>query len=333
MEEWKSSTEYKPGDYVIYLGNIYRRSQYPPDPTTGTNPHEEVAEDSKGEEVRSWELIAPSQKTVGIPFNIGYFSILASARSDGVYTAAPPYDPPDYPGSLAPKNPYVGPTDVIGNAYGLISHQGFQKEGLGITVEWDQDREETPATEGPPPTPLIPWAPVMPEDKCGVALQQFEETLPFYESSFGYATTNVIYYMNLEYSSTYEKWIENPEVRPRTYYAFLLFNHPLYFRRTHVVTFRTSTYVYTEEYTIPGEVPVVVPATHQGEYFSEDFNVTPTDNNYASNNIDLTLYIQPNNAVLTYVLPDDIETEGPYDSKQGTIYEMVEVFVKNVESN
>lgn len=333
MDEWKASTEYSPGTFVTYLGNVYRRSQYPPEPTSGTNPHEQVADDGKGVQIRSWELIAPSINTVGIPFNIGYFSILASARSDGVYTAAPPYDPPDYPGSLAPKNPYIGVTGVIGNAYGLVSHAGIPKEGLGNTVEWDQAREEAPATEGPPPTPLIPWAPVMPEDKCGVALQQYEETLPYYDDLYGYAGTTAQYYVNLEYSSTYQKWIENPSARPRVYYAFLLFNHPLFFRRTHVVTFRTSTYVYTEEYTIPGEVPIVVPATHQGEYFSEDFNITPTDKNYATSSIDSSLYIQPNNAVWTYTLPDDIETDGPYGSKQGTIYSMVEVFVKNVESN
>ncbi len=309
---------------VTYLGLNYLRSQYPPAPTSGTNPKEEMSVDPKGDPIRTWELRTSSTSKIIYPFHIGYFSLLAPVRSDGLYVKVPPL--PSYPGKLYPEDPYAGGSDSQISAYGYVTNTA---ELIGASLEMDQTRAS-------------PFAPVMPAEKCGVALQQFEETFtpepvpdyPYLTAFTAYADSYLLYYQNLTYNEETETWYQDFGATPRIYYVFLFFNHPLYFRRTHTIAFRISTYNYTGGYTIPDtDPPVVVPPTAEGFYSTTYQTVTPTDNNYWSNYNNLGDFIQPANAVATYTLPDNQTEEGPYGSTDGTNYEIVEIFISEIESN
>jgi hypothetical protein len=336
MAEWNPSTSYGPGAAVTYLGLPYVRSAYPIGATSGTNPKEEMGVDPKGDPIRTWELRVPSYGYTR-PYHVGYLSLLAPARSDGTYIKEPPLEV--YPGKLAPQNPYAGATDVQMSAYGFTAP--LLSEILGESIDMDQARAAIPPTIDPP-FPGLPSAPVMPANKCGLLYQQFQEisspdpipTEPYISSSNGYGNTAVLVYENLVYDPVTEQWIQDASVRPRVYYAFLFFNHPLFFRRQHTITFRISTLTYTGGYAIPdSDPPIVVPPTSEGVYSSYPQTVTPTDGNYWTSASNLTDWINPANAVATYTLPNDETYPGPYDSVDGVNYQMVEVFVSDVESN
>jgi hypothetical protein len=239
---------------------------------------------------------------------------------------------------LYPENPYAGASQYQLSAYG--ESLGFYPEIIGASLEMDQARAATPAI--PPSIPAYPSAPVMPAAKCGVAMQQFQETPtpepvptnPYLDASNAYASTGVTYYQNLTYNSITDKWYQDFSATPRIFYVFLFFNHPLYFRRSHTITFRISTYTYTGGYTIPGDPPIYVPETAEGIYSSTTQSVIPSDNNYWSNlGSSFEDFIKPVNAVATYTLPDNETTPGPYGSVDGVNYEIVEIFVSDVESN
>lgn len=338
MAEWNPSTPYSPGAQVTYLGLTYVRSQYPATATTGTNPKEETSVDPKGDAIRSWELRVPSPNVTTVPFHSGYFSLKAPERSDGIYIKEPPL--PSYPGKLAPENPYAGPSEIQQSAYGYTNFPSPVTEVLGQSIEMDQARAAVPAGITPP-TPAIPSAPVMPANKCGLALQQFQETVtpepvpsgPYLDATTAYANSGVFVFENLTFDPITETWYEDTSATPRTYYVFLSFNHPLYFRRQHTITFRISTYTYNTGYEIPGTPPIVVPATAEGVYSSTTQSVTPTDNNFFSQFAGYEDYFQPDNAVATYVLPDNETSPGPYDSIDGVDYELVETFVSDIEAN
>lgn len=292
--------------------------------------------DPKGDEIRTWELKVQSPNISSYPFHIGYFSLQAAERSDGLYVKIPPL--PSYPGKLSPEHPYAGSSNEQMSAYGYI--EGFSPELVGASVEMDQARAAVPPGLNPP-TPGIPSAPVMPEAKCGVAMQQYQETFtpepippyPYLTASNAYADTGLQVYQNLTYDPATETWYQDLGATPRVFYVFLFFNHPLYFRRSHTITFRISTYTYTGGYTIPVDPPIVVDPTAEGVYSSTIQTVNPTDNNYWTSTANTGPFIQPTNAVATYTLPDNQTTTGPYGSTDGTDYELVEVFISDVESN
>lgn len=292
--------------------------------------------DPKGDAIRTWELVVQSPSISSYPFHIGYFSLKAAERSDGLYVKIPPQT--SYPGKLYPEHPYAGLSDGQISAYGYIN--GLYPEIVGVSVDMDQARAEIPPGVDPP-TPGIPSAPAMPEAKCGVAMQQYQETFtpspippePYLSPTESYASTSVLVYQNLTYDPVTETWYQDLAATPRIFYAFLLFNHPLYFRRSHTITFRISTYNYTGGYTIPGNPPIVVDPTAEGFYSSSTQTVNPTDNNYFTTTANYGPFIQPSNAIATYTLPDNQTTSGPYGSVDGTNYELVEVFISDVESN
>lgn len=338
MADWDPSTSYSPGASVTYQGLPYFRSQFPPTATSGTNPSVEMGVDPKGDAIRTWELRVSSNEVGTYPFLIGYFSLLAAVRSDGIYASEPPLT--SYPGKFYPENPYAGETNNQQSAYGSTNFPNYSNAILGESVEMDQFRAATPAI--PPFIPARPSAPVMSADKCGVGMQFFQEATvplpqplePYLSSSNGYMGTGIATYQGLTYDSLDDRWYQDFSATPRIFYVFLFFNHPLFFRRQHTITFRISTTVYNTGYTIPGPTPIVVDPTFTSTYSSTTQPVTPTDKNFwTAQASSLDNWIQPSNAITTYTLADNITTAGPYGSTDGTIYEIVEVFVSNVQSN
>jgi hypothetical protein len=156
---------------------------------------------------------------------------------------------------------------------------------------------------------------------------------PYLSSSNGYMVTSVITYQGLTYDPLDDEWYQDYGATPRIFYAFLFFNHPLYFRRQHTITFRISTTTYNTGYTIPGIPPIVVDPTFTSTYSSVTQPASPSDKNFWSLYSSYADWIQPSNAITTYTLPDNITTAGPYGSTDGTNYELVETFVSDVESN
>jgi hypothetical protein len=324
MAEWNNATPYAPGARVTYKGLNYYRSAFPPTSTFGTNPKEELSTDPKGGSIRTWELEIDSPKREGetfdtlYPYWVGYFSFKPIAYYlDGIYTKKPPMD--EYPGKAAAVL-WPGGTEEQTSAYGTVSSRG----PIGVTVEMDQAEEDDPAT------------PDMPAGSCGVAMQQRDAlfTDPISIKSAD-AVTGVNVYINLIYDSALGRWVQDYGATPRVYYVFLLFNHPLYFRRTHTISFRISTYEYTGGYEIPSDnpevPPVIVPSTFQGIYSTTSQVVTPTDNNYMVQIDDE--FISPSNAVCTYTLPNDTTSAGPYGSTDGVNYSLEAVWVSDVEVN
>lgn len=143
----------------------------------------------------------------------------------------------------------------------------------------------------------------VPADKCGVAMQQVQETGDPDTSPPTYGiSTQLFIYHDLIYSGGH--WIENPSAtKPYTYYVFLIFNHPLFFRRTFELA-----YEYED---------------NSGNKHTGNHTYTPTDNNYGTIPFPGTLYqgyFQPSNAVWTFSLPNATDVLGP-------------IYVKSVESN
>lgn len=329
MAEWDPATSYSPGANVTYLGLPYVRSQFPPTATSGTNPKEEMSVDPKGDAIRTWELRVPSPSVSSYPFHIGYFSLLAPERSDGIYTKIPPLA--NYPGKFYPEHPYASASNHQLSAY-VFDPQPYEN-AIGSSLEMDQARAATPAI--PPSIPAYPSAPAMPAAKCGVAMQQYQEVI-FFPEPTGSASANsrVTTFQNLTYNSITDTWYQDFGATPRIFYVFLFFNHPLYFRRQHTITFRISTLNYTGGYTIPDtDPPVVVPGTEEGIYSSTTQTVTGTDNNFCTDAFSFADFIKPANAITTYTLPDNETTPGPYGSTDGTNYELVECFISDIESN
>ena len=322
MAEWNPTTSYAPGANVSYLGLNYVRSIYPISATSGTNPREEMGTDPKGDAIRTWLLTMPSPSASSQPYHIGYFSIKQPERSDGTYTKTPPLT--SYPGKLYPEHPYAGASNNQENAYGPIGDP--PDVYLGTSVEMDQARSATV-------TPPLPSAPVMPANKCGVAMQNIQEVTGTRNTESAWAGVGLAVYQNLVFDSIEDRWKQTFPATGRKFYVFLFFNHPLYFRRQIILSIRISTYNYTGGYTIPSIPPVDVPGTDEGVYSTTTETVTGTDNNYWSNVGSLADFIKPANSVFEYALPDNVTTPGPYGSIDGTIYELVELFVSDVQSN
>ena len=145
----------------------------------------------------------------------------------------------------------------------------------GSTVEYDQEIDDHP---------------VCPVDKCGIALQQLQE----------YALFCSVYYTNNFNPTT-----------PRVYLAWVLFNHPLYFRRT------ITSMVRIRKTEAPDSGPIVV------SYINTTYDVTPTDLNFVTSNYSSTIFTSTNSS-FTFTVPADTANDS---------YEVVEALVSDVSSN
>jgi hypothetical protein len=164
-----------------------------------------------------------------------------------------------------PDFQYSGSQFRAGNAYSPI--------GDPLTLEYGQTVEEDQAKSNPSPTPD---SPVCPAELCGVAMQQFQES--------GLAICGVDSIPNA--------------TTPRNYYIFVLFNHPLYFRRTITVwtqIMKTLTVFEPFEETI----------TYENTYTP----YIPDDRNYCTIfGMDYGSYLIPANAAFQIDVPPDVIT-------------------------
>lgn len=156
----------------------------------------------------------------------------------------------------------------------------------GTTSEWDQ------AKDNPEPTPD---SPICPSESCGVAMQQFGEQ--------GIVSCGA--------DST-----PDPDV-DRKYYIYVVFNHPLYFRRTIFVTT-----------VIQKTVIINDPFSYERTYEETVTSVVPTDKNYCSFTTIDGDYFVPANAVFEITVPPDVITE-----ESSTEYAFVSRFVSDVSPN
>lgn len=273
-DPWNSTTSYGPGSLVTYNGNTYYRSQYPNTATSGTPPNEEMGTDGLGDPIRTWTLWYTTLDFIGARNKVipRYFRLV---------------------------------NDWNATTKNLVTYQGMQKfaqsayeEGPliyysnGYTAEMDQSG---------------PGFGTVSADKCGVAMQQVQETgwsvaeTPPFEGI--YITTYVRHDLIFQGGN----WIEDPTAtQPYTYYVFLIFNHPLYFRRNIQLAYTWDDYSVS---------PVVT------RMVTKDY--TPNDSNYGMGdfpNNGTQSYFQPSNAVWTFALPTATDVLGT-------------VWVKDVESN
>ena len=198
---------------------------------------------------------------------------------------------------------WTGPSNLQENAYyPIVDDQNSVENPTGTSVEYDQESGTTPA---------------MPDDRCGVGFQQHNP---------GVRTIGIcVVYTNLL----------NPET-PRTYTAWIEFNHPLFFRR--VVTAS----VWIKESYSPPEVSGG-PTTYT--YTNQDFTITPTDDcyvdafelDYENNTIFLSGSIPEGSRYtaetvsFTFDVPEDIPAPTIYDPSYS--YTIDEIFIKEVEAN
>jgi hypothetical protein len=154
----------------------------------------------------------------------------------------------------------------------------------GLTVEYDQFKSN--------PSP-IPDSPVCPADLCGVALQQ-----------------TAVGTVSCEASAVVDS------VNPRKYDIFIIFNHPLYFRRTITVITRIKV-------TVTVDSPPSVTETYDNTYTP----IVPTDTNFCTVPIGSSYYV-PANAVFSITVPNDV-----YSSGGSTVYNFAGAAVSEVTPN
>lgn len=281
-DPWDSATYYNPTSEVTYNGLTYFRSQYPQGATAGTPPSEEMGTDDIGDPIRTWTIVR------------GYFGGYGSE-----YVLIPRYFRLVNEWDTATKTllNYQGMTQFAQSAYDNIYFdpldptQAFLQNGY--TADMDQEN--------------LPYYSGVPADKCGVALQQYQEVPNPYRERID-PEQGMQAYMELRHDLIFQggDWIENPAATdPYLWYVFLLFNHPLYFRRTFELACQFT------DYSVNPPVQNIVTN-----------NVTPTDVNYCQRgfpNNGSQSYYQPSNAVWTFSLAAGDVLGGP--------------FIKNVESN
>lgn len=250
-DAWNPATAYSPGAIVTYNGQLYYRSQYPPTPTTGTPPNQEMNVDTDGDPIRTWTLYVGGYTNYAPTFHTTYFRII---------------EPPLSSETGLPDFGFSGQQFLKSNAYGRIGDVlGLE---YGITEEMDQ------AKTNPSPTPD---SPVCPAEYCGVAMQQFGES--------GYVACGV-------------ESSPHPTI-PRKYYIYVLFNHPLYFRRT--ITVVTQ---------IKKTVTVFDPFESTVTYENTYTPYAPEDKNYVSlSTVQYGSYLVPDNAAFEITVPPDVVTE------------------------
>jgi len=185
--------------------------------------------------------------------------------------------------SATPDFQYSGEQFLEGNAYSPIVNGDYT---YGTTVEVDQ------AKANPSPTPA---SPVCPSDKCGVGMQQFAETGQILCGADSTPDT----------------------VEPRKYHIFVLFNHPLYFRRTITVLTR-----------IQKTVTVYDPPSTVVTYVDTYTPYVPDDRNYCSFATLSGDYFVPANAAFEIIVPEDEFSETGF-----TTYVFTERLVSDVTPN
>lgn len=257
---------------VEYNNLVYKRSRFPNTVDVGPPPNEAMGVDPLGEPIRTWTLNQYdfdflNKRNRIIP---RYFRLIQD------------YD------TVAGFTNYQGMTKFAQSAY---NYYFFDiKYSDGYTVEIDQSGSGFGD---------------VPANKCGVALQQRQElNWDTYETppTFG-VEAYIIVRQNL--IKVGGQWVEDPNAQPPfTYYAFLLFNHPLYFRRVFQLAY------YYGDNASPS-------VNHEVTK-----NFTPTDKNYCRRdflNNGSESYFQPDNAAWTFTL------------SAGDI--LGSVWVKSIESN
>ena len=282
-DPWNSATAYGNGSIVSYNGLDYFRSNFPPTQTSGTPPNEEMSVDPKGDPIRTWtlwslyaELYDPTRNRI-IP---RYFRLVDERPQET--------DPP------TPLKEYQGMSDFQQSAYDneFNDPYWFNVSFMsGYAVDMDQAGTLFLST---------------PADKCGVALQQYQEIGNIFTTPPNVGVgTQLLFRENLILVDG--KWIQDfARRRPFKYYVFLIFNHPLYFRRVFQLAYRYRT-------NLDVEIDVTT-------------NYTPTDNNYGRGqgtgfpNNGTETYFQPDNAVWQFQLPTAGDT-------------LVHIWVKDIESN
>lgn len=274
-DPWDASTAYGPGSIVTYQGLTYLRSDYPNSMTSGTPPSDEMSTDPLGDPIRTWTLWYTTLDLLNLRNRVipRYFRLID-----------------DYDNVTKTRLYYQGMTNYARSAYDDFGLQSFD---VGYTADMDQAGAGFGTVSA---------------DKCGVAMQQRQETYwgPFYSTPPDVGISCQTY---LRHDLIFQggNWIEDPTAtEPYTWYVFLLFNHPLYFRRSIQLAY------YYDDY---GVVPTVRHLVTN--------SITPTDTNYCLGNFPndgTQSYFQPSNAVWTFQLPTALCVLGS-------------VWVKDVESN
>lgn len=185
-----------------------------------------------------------------------------------------------------PDFQYAGMTAYAENAYATIGDP--MTYVYGTTIEMDQFKANTAPT---------PDSPVCPAEKCGVGMQQKAESNG--QILIGAEST--------------------PDAtNPRKYYIYVLFNHPLYFRRTITVLTRILKTVTVYD---PPDPPVVT-------YLDTYTPYVPDDRNYCSFAPLSGDYFVPANAAFEIIVPED-----EFSSTGSTTYVFVARGVVDVTSN
>lgn len=274
-DPWNATTAYGPGSIVTYKGLTYYRSEFPNSATAGTPPSDEMGTDPLGDAIRTWTLWYTTLDLTNLRNRLipRYFRLVN-----------------DWDATTKTQVYYQGMTKYARSAY---DDSGLQDFSVGYTAEMDQSGAGFGTVSA---------------DKCGVALQQWQETdwTPFVTTPPDVGIYAQVY---VKHDLIFQggNWIEDPTAtEPYTWYVFLLFNHPLYFRRNIELA-----YSWTDNNVSPSVTDIV---TH---------DVIPTDANYCLGdfpNNGTQSYFQPSNAVWTFQLPTATDTLGS-------------VWVKDVESN
>jgi len=250
MAEWNPTVAYEPGQVVSYNGFTYIRSNYPLTPTMGTPPNEEMGTDFNGDPIRSWYFDVPLLKTP--PMRACYFRLIDESRG----------------GTLSPF--YQGGTQFHQSAYDNPNNDYNTADYFnGYTMDIDQNGTDYRS---------------VPAGKAGVAMQQIQEASGWPDinqvrnaSPFAGVNIQLAGLPNLVFRDGH--WIsDTSSPGPYTYYVFVLFNHPLYFRRE-----------------------LTVGMDKEGTYITQTF--TPTDINFCTYPVpfssDPDTYFQPANAAFT----------------------------------
>jgi hypothetical protein len=282
-DPWNSATFYSWTSEVTYNGLTYVRSQYPMAATSGTPPSEEMSIDPQGDPIRTWTIFRNyiNSYDAGGTLIPRYFRLVEDW--DYVTKNTAHYQGMTKFAQSAYDNEYFNPVDPL---YAYL--------GNGYTADMDQDDD--------------PYYASVPADKCGVALQQYQEIEDTWRQLID-PQVGIYAYVETRHDLILQagNWIEDPTAtQPFTWYVFLLFNHPLYFRRNIKLA-----YAWTDYSVSPPVTDIVTK------------DVIPTDANYCMGdfpNNGSQSYFQPSNAVWTFAL----------SSASGVLGG---VWVKDVESN
>jgi len=280
FDPWEPATPYSPGALVSYNGLEYFRSNFPLTQTMGTPPNQEMSTDPQGTPIRTWSL----------------WGVQPEAYNPKRNRLVPRYFRLVEENPQTTPNTYQGMTDFQQSAYDNEFNNPSQFDldlTRGYALEMDQDGAG-----------FLP----VPQDKCGVCLQQWQEIgdpkVIFPERGVGAA---LFYRINLILVNG--KWVPDSNAqKPYIYYVFLIFNHPLYFRRSFELSYRYS--------------------NRLGIEFEVTHTYTPTDDNYgrAGGNT----YIFPNNGTETYFQPSN----AAWTFQLATEYDnLVSIWIKEIESN